>query len=205
MIILSILIPTTPERQEMFTRLYNEVYKQITYVHTTHPSLGRVEVLVDDSPRFLDGGLSVGKKREALVKRAEGKYLCFLDSDESVSPDYVETLVRLCIKDQDVCTFKAMVSMSSFWALVDMRLFYKVNDQINPDYIVRRPPWHICPVRSVFAKLVDFSDKNNAEDFEWMEKVLTYCVSEAHTERILFKYTHGDHSEVDEITRKGYA
>lgn len=199
MVILSILMPTTPERQEMFTRLYNEVYKQITYVHTTHPSLGRVEVLVDDSPRFLDGGLSVGKKREALVKRAEGKYLCFLDSDESVSPDYVETLVRLCIKDQDVCTFRAIAKLSTFWALVDMRLAFKVNDQINPEYTVRRSAWHLCPVRSLFAKLVDFSDKNNAEDYEWMEKVLTRCTTEAHTDKIIFQYNHGEHSEVDKI------
>lgn len=199
MIILSILVASTPERHEMFTRLYNEVYRQITYVHTTHPSLGRVEVLVDDSPRFLDGGLSVGKKREALVKRAEGKYLCFLDSDESISPDYVETLVRLCIKDQDVCTFRAIAKLSTFWALIDMRLAFKVNDQINPDYTVRRSAWHLCPVRSVFAKLVDFNDKNNAEDYEWMEKVLTRCVSEAHTDKIIFQYNHGEHSEVDKI------
>lgn len=199
MIILSILVPTTPERKDMFTRLYNEVYRQITYVHTTHPSLGRVEVLVDDSPRFLDGGLSVGKKREALVKRAEGKYLCFLDSDESVSPDYVETLVRLCIKDQDVCTFRAIAKLSTFWALIDMRLAFKVNDQVNPEYTVRRSAWHLCPVRSVFAKLVDFSDKNNAEDFEWMEKVLTRCTTEAHTDKIIFQYNHGEHSEVDKI------
>lgn len=199
MILLSILIPTTPERHEMFTKLFNEVHRQLEFVQTFHPSLGRVEILVDDSPRYLDGGLSVGKKREALVKRAEGKYLCFLDSDESISPDYLETLVRLCYQDQDVCTFKAMVKLSTFWALVDMRRVYKLNDQINPDYVVRRPPWHICPVRSVYAKMFEFSDKNNAEDFEWMEKVLTCCVSEAHSERIIFQYNHGEHSEVDKI------
>ena len=199
MILLSILMPTTPERHEMFTRLFNEVHRQVEYTHTTHPSLGSVEILVDSSPRFLDGGLSVGKKRESLVQRASGKYLCFLDSDESIAPNYVETLVRLCYKDQDVCTFQAMVKLSSFWALVDMRLTYKVNDQITPDHSVRRPPWHICPVRSVFAKLHKFSDKSNAEDFEWMEKVLANCTTEAHSECIIFTYNHGEHSEVDQI------
>lgn len=192
-------MPTTPERNEMFTKLFNEVHRQLEFLQTFHPSLGRVEVLVDDSPRFLDGGLSVGKKREALVKRAEGKYLCFLDSDESISPDYLETLLRLCIKDQDVCTFRAMVKMSNFWALVDMRFVYKVNDQISPDYTVRRSAWHICPVKSVYAKMFPFNDKNNAEDYEWMEKVLSCCVSEAHTDRIIFQYNHGEHSEVDKI------
>lgn len=199
MVILSILMPTTPERSEMFSKLYNQVKFQVTSLQNVHPSLGTVEILVDDSKRFLDGGLSVGKKRESLVQRAEGKYLCFLDSDESISPDYVETLVRLCNKDQDICTFQAMVKLSDFWALVDMRLTYKVNDQITPEHSVRRPPWHICPVRSIFAKLHKFNDKNNAEDFEWMEKVLANCTTEAHSERIIFSYNHGEHSEVDKI------
>lgn len=199
MILLSILIPTIPERYERFTKLYNELMRQKTEFETFHDTLGRVEVLVNTEKRFLDGGLSIGKKREALVKDAEGKYLCFLDDDESIAPNYLETLMRLCFVDQDVCTFKAMVKLSTFWALVDMRLAYKTNDQINPDFTVRRPPWHMCPVRSVFAKLVPFRDVNNAEDFEWTEQVLKYCVTEAHTDKIIFQYNHGDHSEADKI------
>lgn len=199
MILLSILIPTIPERNERFTKLYNELMRQKTEFETFHDSLGRVEVLVNSDKRFLDGGLSIGKKREALVKDAEGKYLCFLDDDESIAPNYLETLMRLCFTDQDVCTFKAMVKMSSFWALVDMRLAYKINDQLSPDFTVRRPPWHMCPIRSVFAKLVGFKDINNAEDFEWTEQVLKYCVTESHTDKIIFQYNHGDHSEADKI------
>lgn len=192
-------MPTTPERNQMFTKLFNEVHRQAEFMQTFHKTLGKVEILVDDSPRFLNGGPSVGKKREALVKRAEGKYLCFLDSDESISPDYLETLMRLCYQDQDVCTFRAMVKMNNFWALVDMSLKYKTNEQITPDYTVRRMPWHINAVRSKFAKMYDFDDINNAEDSRWMEKVLKHCVSEAHTQRIIFQYNHGDHSEVDQI------
>lgn len=199
MIQLSILMCTTPERNEMFAKLFSEVHRQLEYCQTFHETLGRVEILVDDSIRFLDGGLSVGKKREALLKRAEGEYLCYLDSDESISPDYLETMLRLCYQGQDVCTFRAMVKLSNFWALVDMSLKYKLNDQISPDYTVRRPPWHICAVKSKFAKKHHFPDINNAEDSNWMERVLTHCTTEAHTDRIIFQYNHGDHSEVDKI------
>lgn len=198
-VMLSVLMPTTPERNQMFTKLFNEVHRQAEFMQTFHKTLGKVEILVDDSPRFLNGGLSVGKKRESLVQRATGQYLCFLDSDEEISPDYLETILRLCYQNKDVCTFKAMVKLSNFWAVVDMRLAFKYNEQITPDFTVRRQPWHICAVRSEFAKKFDFSDKNNAEDFEWMEKVLTKCHSEAHSDRIIFCYRHGDHSEVDQI------
>ena len=197
--VLSVLIPTTPERVEMFTKLFNEVHKQAEYFRTTHPSLGKIEILVDSSKRFLDGGLSVGKKRESLVQRATGYYLCFLDSDEEVSPDYLETILRMCYQDKDICTFKAMAKLHNFWTVVDMRLAYKHNEQVTPDFTVRRRPWHICAVRSVFAKAFEFSDKNNAEDFEWMDKVLQSCETETHTDKIIFCYRHGEHSEVDLI------
>lgn len=199
MILLSILIPTIPERNERFTKLYNELMRQKTEFETFHDSMGRIEVLVNPDKKFLEGGLSIGKKREALVKDAEGKYLCFLDDDESIAPNYLESLMRLCFMDQDVCTFKAIANLKTFWSIVDMRLAFKVNDQVNPDYTVRRPPWPCCPVRSVFAKMVNFKDINNAEDFEWMAQVLKFCTSEAHTEKVIFQYNHGDHSEADKI------
>lgn len=199
MTMLSVLMPTTPERASMFLPLFNELHRQIEYCATFHPSLGSVEVLVDPDKRFLDGGPSIGQKRESLKNRATGRYLCYLDSDEGIAPNYVESILRLCNQGADICTFRAFVSLKSFWALVDMRLAYKVNDQITPDYTVRRPGWHMCPVKSVFAKLHSFNDKNNAEDFEWMEKVLGQCTTEAHTDKILFMYRHGDHSEADQI------
>lgn len=199
MILLSILIPTIPERNERFTKLYNELMRQKTEFETFHDSLGRVEVIVDSSKKFLDGGLSIGKKREALVQSAEGKYLCFLDDDESIPPNYLEALMRLCHQDQDIVTFQALAKMKTFWAMVDMRLGYKVNDQINPNYTARRPPWHCCPVKSIYAKMFEFPDLNNAEDFVWMEKVLSCVTTEAHTEAILYQYNHGDHSEADKV------
>lgn len=199
MIQLSILIPTVPERAEQFKRLHDYVMEQVTSTITYHEMLGKVEVLYDDRPLFMNGGPTIGAKRDALVKRAEGKYLCFLDDDESVPPDYVETLLRMCLHDQDICTFRALVKMQTFWALVDMRLAFKLNDQINPNFTVRRPPWHCCPVRSSYAKIFTFKDINNAEDFEWMERVLSCCTTEAHTDQILFQYNHGPHSEADKI------
>lgn len=199
MTLLSILIPTIPQRKEQFTKLYNEVMAQVHMMYSIHESMGEVQVLVNGGERFLDGGLSIGKKRESLVLSAEGKYLCFLDDDDNIAPNYVESLMRLCLQGQDICTFRAMVKMQSFWALVDMRFIYTVNDQITPDYTVRRPPWHMCPVRSTYAKLFPFQDLNNAEDFEWMQKVLSCCASEAHTDKIIFQYNHSINSEADKI------
>lgn len=200
MIILSILIPTIPERGQMFTKLYNELHKQLEYMQTFHPSLGHIEILVNDDKRYLEGGPSIGKKREELVKRAEGKYLCFLDDDDSIAGNYLETLVRLCQMDADVCTFKNISMLKDYWCIIDMSINYP-NDQASPDFVVRRKPWHINPVRSVFAKLHSFTDTNYGEDWAWFEQVLQHCKTEAKTEAVIHKYSHGDHSESDKITK----
>lgn len=199
-IMLSILIPTFKERWEKLNQLMDILQPQIDYVKQ-FKMLGEVEVMCRSGESFINGGESIGKKREALVGLANGKYLDFLDDDETPAPNYIESLLRACQHDADIVTFQAIANMKDYWALVDMRLSYRVNDQLTPEHTVRRPPWHICPVRSEFAKLYQFQDLNNAEDFQWMEKVLTHCTTETHTDKILFRYNHGDHSEADKITQ----
>lgn len=200
-IILSVLIPTLRSRASMFERLYLELQNQCAQLHTTHPSLGSVEVLFNDSIAFLEGGLSIGKKRESLVRIAGGKYLCFCDDDEWIAPNYIETLVRLCHHDRDVVTFRNFTRLDTFWTIVDMSMHYP-NDQASPMFMIRRRPWHICPVRSSFAKKVKFPDTNYGEDFDWMGKVLEFCTSEAKTDAVLHEYIHSKHiSEADKITK----
>lgn len=197
--ILTVLIATIPDRFDIFSKLSDELFRQKTYLQTTHPSLGEVQILVDGSKKYLDGGLSIGAKRQSLLERAHGDYVCFLDDDESIAPNYLETLVRLCHKRQDVCTFRNLSKMANFWTVIDMGLHYP-NDQASPMFMTRRKPWHICPVKREFARLYRFEDVNYGEDFGWMEKVLTHCTTEAKTDAIIHVYNHGTHSEADKIT-----
>lgn len=199
-IILSILIPSIPKRYGILSKLAGELYKQVLYMKTFHYLLGEIEIIVDGSERFLDGGLSIGKKREKLVSEAKGKYLCFLDDDEQIAPNYLEVLVRLCIKDRDVCTFRSMAKMDNYWTVIDMRLG-STNDEANPNGIVKRNAWHVCPVRSKWAKLHTFDDINYGEDWKWFEQVLSHCESEAHTDAVIHSYQHSAiTSEADKIT-----
>lgn len=202
--ILSILIPTIPDRIAKFAVLYSELMYQVDKLNQQHPTLGHVEIIQDHSKPFLEGGLSIGKKRESLVKRANGKYLCFLDDDEDIAPNYVETLIRLCQQNKDVCTFRNLTKNDFYWTIVDMSLKFN-NEEATPDGIVQRLPWHICPVRSLYAKQHAFGDINYGEDWNWMNRVLKHCETEAKTNQILHTYNHSSKvSESDKIINAGY-
>lgn len=202
--ILSILVPSIPERKKMLDKLLGEFYRQVHNLNTLHPMLGTAEVLFDDSKKYLSGGLSIGKKREGLVQRASGKYLCFCDVDDLPSPNYIEAIIRLCQQDKDVVTFRNFTKTDFYWTVVDMRLG-NIDDQSSPEKIVNRNCWHICPIRSEIAKRHSFPDINYSEDSEWMEKVLPDCFTEAHTDEVLHSYQHSiKFSESDKIIKAGY-
>lgn len=200
--ILSLLIPSIPERKHKLLKLLAELYKQILAIHKDHPTLDIVEILIDDSKKFLDGGLSIGEKRNALLQRASGKYLCFLDDDDEITPNYIEQLVRMCNAGKDIVTFRTLVKNDYYWALLDMSLINRINTEVNPEGIVERTPWHICPVLSELAKQEQFSNLNHNEDWDWMQRVLTRVKTEEHTDIILTQYNHSEmNSEADKIIR----
>lgn len=205
MIVLSILIATTPDRKEMTDALIERLEAQREFIHRNWLS-GEIEIVVDDSKRFLDGGLSIGKKREALVQRAQGKYLCFLDSDEEIAGNYLQVLVKLAETRADVLTFKSFANLDDYWCVVDMSLQYKENEETSHDKICKRPPWHICPVKSHLAKVHKFEDVNYSEDFEWMGRVLKGCSSEAKSDAVIHMYKHRKSiSEADKITNYAFS
>jgi len=105
-------------------------------VHTTHPSLGKVEILFDSSKKFLKGGLSVGAKRDALKCRATGDYLVFVDDDDIVAPNYLESVLRLSESNADIITFRSLYKSSTYWVIVDMNLNHSENEQLNDNTIV---------------------------------------------------------------------
>lgn len=203
--ILSILIPSIPSRVDQLIGLVNELNRQKYLVDTVHPTLEKIEFVYDDSKPFKEGGLSIGKKRQKLVKEAKGKYVCFLDDDDLPAPNYLETLVRLCTQGKDVVTFRNFTTTDTYWTMIDMSLEHAEDEEATPNNIVKRRPWHCCPVRSHIAKEFPFPDTNYAEDAEWMAKVLTLCKTEAHTDMILSSYRHSSiKSESDKIIKAGY-
>lgn len=196
---LSILIPSIPEREHLLNKLLSNLHSQIDYINEVHPAIGEIEILIDNSDKFLNGGKTVGEKRDFLVQKAVGDYLCFLDDDDEVPFNYCETLLRAMAKDVDVITFNSLFKCDTYWSLIDMSIKNK-NKEATPNGVTKRSAWHICPIRSIIAKKHRFNKINNAEDWDWMERVLSDIKTEHKLKIILHQYNHFKSiSAVDEI------
>lgn len=195
---LSILIPTLPQRKKMFNILYKNLLQQIE-------SCGKqndVEILFDRSKKFLKGGLSVGAKRDSLKNKASGKYLAFVDDDDFIAPNYVSTILEMTETNPDIITFRSLYRSVNFWNIVDMNLKHSENEQMNDTDNVKRQPFHVCAILTSIAQRHSFPDINNGEDWAWMQKVLTECNSQEHTNKILHQYNEFQIiSAVNEIER----
>ncbi len=80
---LSILVCSLPQRRAQLEWLIDHVYDQIINLYPF-----RAEVVVDDRR-----GLTVGQKRQALLERAKGEYVAFVDDDDIVPFDYVSRVI----------------------------------------------------------------------------------------------------------------
>lgn len=185
-LMLSIVMISIPERKKVFRTLYSKVKRQIDYCHKIHPALGDVEVVTVITPRFPQGP-SIGEKRQLGLERSGGRYVCWLDDDDDVSPDYVETLLRLAYEDPDILTFNNLSRFDGFWCVVKMSLGTKEDEQVRPG-IVNRRPYHVCGWKRDIAIKAGFEALNKDEDTGFVSRVLPLCSKEQHTESIIHEY-----------------
>jgi glycosyltransferase involved in cell wall biosynthesis len=185
--VLSIVMITVPERAATFQKLRQKVMQQIGECFKIHPTLGTVEIVEVSGDRTDKGGKSIGEKRQEGLNRSIGKYVCWLDDDDNISPDYVETLLRLAYSDPDVLSFNSFAVFDNFWCLIQMNLDYIVDEQAGPG-IVHRRPYHVCGFRRSILNQCVFPNANWDEDTGFLAQVWPKCKSQSKTEAILHEY-----------------
>lgn len=154
--ILSILIPTLHIRQVLLNDLLNNLKGQIV-------DESQVEILtcVDD------GEVSTGQKRNMLLEQSKGKYVVFVDDDDTIPEYYVSEILRAAKSDCDSMAINGtMITHSRFtWDIRQSNPY----DQKGNHY--RRYPNHITPIKREHAIKIKFPDKYVGEDFEWATKL----------------------------------
>jgi len=177
---LSILTPAVPSRWAMQSSLCLSLAGQIGQLPVEHLILG------DNKRR------TVGEKRDALLRAAKGEYIAFCDDDDSVSEDYVASLLAAIESPDkpDVITFLQRATVNGLPGTVHFSLDNE-NEEFKPGGITRRKPYHVCCWRRSLAILSHFPAINYGED-------LAFCsllwglkgLKGAYIDRVLHFYQH---------------
>ena len=153
--ILSILICTLPERKHFLDALLNQLVPQVT---------DEVEVLMNDKPR----GIPTGTKRNLLISQATGDYVCFIDDDDEIAPDYVFQILK-AIKSgfPDCVTFEGYYTENGRNRLdwvIKLGEKYEARHE-NGKYMIFRYPNHLAVIKRSLASQVKFHDVHQREDY----------------------------------------
>lgn len=180
MVALSILICTTPERQQMFDNLYSILDKQIQQCG------GGVQILFDDSPK---GSVTIGEKSNRLLRLAIGDYVCRFDSDDLPSDDYIEQLLKAIESKPDCVGFEIACYMDGVYKRAASSIKYDWADNID-GYRYVRSIYHKTPVKRSIALQAMFPDKSFGEDYEYSMRIKPLLKNEVFIAKELYIYNY---------------
>lgn len=182
-VLLSILTPTLLERRDTFQELMDVLSPQLT---------AEVEFLslLDTRQR------QCGEKRNELMRMAKGKYLCHIDDDELVSPNFVAEILPMCVHDFDCIAYDGDASFDGSPPFRTITGMDYENEQPNakPEggfTDVKRKPWHWCSWRSELARQCKFPEHyDRAEDWTWLQQILPQVKGWAKIHEVLFHHRY---------------
>lgn len=160
--LLSILIPTLPERWPILQDL-------IIKLHTQIGASNKIEILTDDRDR----SVSTGQKRNDLIEKSTNKYFVFLDDDDDIAGDYISQIMQASQHNPDVITFNGWMTTDGKDSVdFEIRLNHPyINDpRDGKDYYLRFPN-HLCPMKKELVKDFKFPDITMGEDYAWAKQI----------------------------------
>lgn len=158
----SILIPTMKSRETLFLKVLAEVQRQISQIKTA-----KIEVLYESD----NGELTLGAKRNVLISRASGKYCCFVDDDDVISPNFLKTFLPMLNSDYDCASFVGAYYYKGkfiklFYHSLDVKEWYETEDRFW------RSPSPLNMIKTDICRAVPYADIRNTEDHEFSKRLV---------------------------------
>ena len=178
---LSILIATIPERKPSFIQLLIEFKRQTDLLPT-------VEVSWNPAPKK---EMSIGEKRNRLLKAANGDYIVFFDDDDWPSPNYVQLILKAIETNPDCIGIN--IDMTTNGQKPQSCIHSKENKTwFDKKGVYYRNVTHFNPVKRELAQAVGFKDLRFGEDKDYADRLTSLCNTEVFIEEPLFNYRYSN-------------
>lgn len=178
-VLLSVLIPALSSRKERSATLLENLANQAD---------PRLEVIV-----FMDNfDYPLGVKRNSMMDRAAGKYLCHIDDDEQLSPHFFKSLLPELQYGVDAIGYNASVIFNGTKPFTVRTIWGAAVEQPRHEHggysNIVRPFWHWCCWRTSLARQCRFPDHSNNEDWQWLCQIYTRIKTHRKLEESLFTH-----------------
>ncbi len=146
-----------------------------------------IEILIKSDGKEI----TVGNKRNQLLKEAKGERIIFLDDDDLVTDNYIEKLIEYYELDFDCVgigvRFTKDGNSPSFY---DYSYKKNINtrDQKTGARVYGRMPNHLCLWRKEIAMRCKFPDMNLGEDHKWAEDQILQGYTLHLTDEVIYHY-----------------
>jgi len=163
MTLLSILICSIPKRKAMLNRLLNQIadYSKDYFSET------ELEILIDES---IDK--TIGAKRDRLLNKSNGKYIAFIDDDDSITEHYFKEIRKGIDGNYDCCSLRGVMTWNGGNPeLFEHSIKYTAWNTTRNIIKYERFPNHLNCIKSEIAKQVNFNELNHGEDKDWSYKL----------------------------------
>lgn len=188
----SILMATHASRHQRFGLLARSLCSQAADWHQlAPPGVPGVEI----AGLYNHGGRPVGEYRQALLNAARGQWVSFVDDDDWVDPDFVDTIALILTgRGPDVVSFDVdytEVGGPSQWqrCVLDVTAGWREDGAT-----MYRDLTVVQPIRAELARLGEFDGW--PEDRAWRQGVLDRLaetgdsLSQVRADRVLYYYRH---------------
>lgn len=186
MTLLSILIPSLVSRKHQLEVLL----KELTYQRVKNNAMRSVEVIVHTD----NGEKQIGDKRNYLLDRATGRYLCFFDDDDLPGENYIKNILQGILTGADCCSLRGCITTDG----AEKQTFehsiiydaYKTNDTGLIKY--ERFPNHLNAIKATIAKQFRFPSISHGEDTDWAKQIFNSGLikTEFYIDEVIYNYNY---------------
>lgn len=191
---LSILICSINKRKNLLEKLIFNLNNQILINNLQK----NVEILVEVD----DEKMPIGKKRNILLQKSSGKYVVFIDDDDSVSEDYIKNILNALDEEPDVIGFAGTIFYEGKFCNFHNSIKNVVPSRNEETAKLYTYISHINPIKSSIAKNFSFLEKFWGEDKTYISSIkeTNLLKKEYFIDKIMYNYTPSN-EDLDKILK----